>query len=92
MDVVKNILRLILARRYQFTDHALDALDEHRLSLADVLFCLSTGVCRRSWPRQRKYEVEGRSIDGRRIRVIIRLLAGRVARIITLYEVTPQTS
>lgn len=62
-------------------------MDEDDLTLNDVIFCLSTGPVRRTWKRQRKYEIEGRSVDGRRIRVVARLIGPRLGRIITLYEV-----
>jgi len=68
-------------------DRALESLDEDALTLNDVLSCLATGRLRRSWPRQRKYEVEGRSVNGRAMRVVGRLLHQNLVRIITLYEV-----
>jgi hypothetical protein len=87
MNLVRRLLSLLLTRRYQATDHALEGLDDDQLSFADVLACLVSGRVRRSWPRQRKYEVEGRAVDGRRVRVIVRLLPGPRVRIITVYEV-----
>lgn len=88
MDPSERILNLILAHRYQFTDHAFESMDEDDLTLNDVLFCLSTGRCRRTWKRQRKYEIQGRSVDGRVMRVVARLIKSRLVRIITIYEVT----
>jgi hypothetical protein len=87
MDVLQDFRRLLLSHRYRLTDHALEAIDEHSLALVDIIACISNGRLRRRWPRQRKYEVEGRSVDGRLIRVIIRLLAPAFIRIITVYEV-----
>ena len=87
MDVTERILNLILARRYQFTEHAIESMDEDDLRLNDVLSCLRTGQIRRSWKRQRKYEIQGESVDGRPTRVVARLIGARLARIITVYEV-----
>lgn len=87
MDITQRLLNLILAHRYQFTDHAVESMDEDGLTLNDVIYCLSTGHVRRTWKRQRKYEIEGRSVDGRRIRVVARLIGPQLCRIITLYEV-----
>jgi hypothetical protein len=87
VDLVQKVLNLLLARRYQVTDHALESMDHDALSLNDVVSCLSKGRLRRSWRRQRKHEIEGRSIDGRRMRVVIRLIEPRFVRIITLYEI-----
>ncbi len=87
MNIARRLLNLILVHRYQLTDHAIESMDEDDLTLNDVIFCLSTGRVRRTWKRQRKYEIEGRSVDGRRIRVVARLIGPRLGRIITLYEV-----
>lgn len=87
MNIARRLLNLILVHRYQLTDYAIESMDEDDLTLNDVIFCLSTGRVRRTWKRQRKYEIAGRSVDGRRIRVVARLIGPRLGRIITLYEV-----
>jgi len=87
MDIVRRLLNLILAHRHQFTDHAIESMDEGDLSLNDVLSCLSDGRLRRTWKRQRKYEIQGRAVDGRAMRVVGRLIGARWLRIITVYEV-----
>ena len=87
MDITRRILNLILAHYYQFTDHALESMDEDDFTLNDVLSCLSKGKVRRTWKRQRKHEVEGRSVDGRPMRVVARLTKPQMVRIITVYEV-----
>lgn len=87
MRIAQRLLNLVLARHYQLTDHALESMDEGGLTLNDLLSCLDTGRLRRSWPRQRKYEIEGRAVDGRPTRVVARLLEGGRVRIITIYEI-----
>jgi len=87
VNVARRILRLVLARRYQMTEHAIESLDEDGLTLNDVLACLSGGRLRRAWPRQRKYEIEGRGVAGRPMRVVGRLLRPTFVRIITVYAV-----
>ena len=87
MNITQRLLNLILAHCYQFTDHAIESMDQDGLTLNDCVYCLSTGRVRRTWKRQRKYEIEGPSVDGRRIRVVARLIGSRGARIITWYEV-----
>ena len=87
MNAKQQILNLILAHCYQFTDHAIESMDDHDLTLNDVLSCLSSGRVRRTWKRQRKYEIEGRSVAGRPMRVVARLTKPRMVRIITLYDV-----
>jgi hypothetical protein len=86
MDIVQYLLNLLLARAYQLTDHAIEGMDEDDFTFNDLLSCLASGRLRRSWPRQRKYEVEGRSTDGRVMRVVARLLNRKLVRIITVYE------
>lgn len=87
MDLARRILNLILAHRYQFTEHATESMDEDNLTLNDVLFCLSTGRVRRTWKRIRKYEIQGRAVGGQPIRMVARLLNQQLVRIITVYEV-----
>lgn len=70
MDITRRLLNLLLDRRYQLTDHALEALDDDGLNINDVVSCLSTGRIRRKWPRQGKYEVQGSSVDGRPVRLV----------------------
>ena len=86
MEITEQVLNLILAHCYQLTDHAIESMDEDDLTLNDVVSCLSTGDARRAWKRQRKYEIQGRSVDGRPMRVVARLINPRMVRIITLYE------
>lgn len=87
MDVPQRFLKLILTRRYQLTDHVIESMEEDNLVFNDILACLASGHRRRSWPRQQKYEVEGRSTSGRLIRVVGRLIGAQILRIITVYEV-----
>lgn len=87
MEIPQRLLKLILARRYQLTGHALESLDEDDLTLNDIVACLAEGRRRRSWPREHKYEIEGPSVTGRKLRVVARLIAGRLVRIITVYEI-----
>jgi hypothetical protein len=87
MDIVSLLLRLILSHRYEMTDHALDSMDDDNLGVMDLIICLRTGRLRRSWPRIKKYEVEGSAVDGRFIRLVGRLTDDGYLRIITVYEI-----
>lgn len=87
MDIVVYFQNLFRSHRYEMTDHAIDSMDEDDIALADLASCLHNGRLRRSWPRIRKYEIEGLAIDGRCIRVVTRLTEDRFLRIITVYEV-----
>jgi hypothetical protein len=87
MDVAKTIFYLLLARRYDLTDHAIDSMDDDGLTFGDILACAGRGRLRRAWPRQRKYEIEGQTLGGCPMRIIARLLGAGKVRIITVYEV-----
>ncbi|HEY3244178.1 MAG TPA: DUF4258 domain-containing protein [Phycisphaerae bacterium] len=85
MDIIAKLLSLLLRGQYEFTQHALEELDEDNLTYDDVLSCFASGSLRRAWRGQRKYEVQGRAIDGRGMRVIARLIGPRRLRIITAH-------
>ena len=87
MDIMQRLLGLLLTARYQVTDHAMEALDDDRLTVSDLICGVGTGRIRKSWAGARKYEIEGRAIDGRLIRIVIRLIDSEMMRIITVYEV-----
>ena len=87
MDIIALLLRLFMAGRYEMTDHALESMDEDLFELADLLPCLRTGRLRRAWPRIKKYEIDGRAVDGRWMRLVSRLVESGDLRIITVYEV-----
>jgi hypothetical protein len=86
MEITERLLGLLLTHRYQVTDHALESMDEDHLTLSDIICGVGTGRVRRSWPRVRKYEIAGRAIDGRALRIVMRLIEARLVRIITVYE------
>lgn len=87
MELTQRMLGLVLAHRFQVTDHALESMDDDGLTFSDLICGVATGRVRRSWPRTRKYEIEGRAIDGRTIRVVMRLPETSLVRIITVYAV-----
>jgi hypothetical protein len=87
MDIITRLLKLFLSHRYEMTDHALEAMDDHRLLLRDLVACFKSGRLYRSWPRISKYEIEGAAVDGRVLRLVSRLTDDGSLRIITVYEV-----
>ena len=44
MDITERMLNVILAHCYQFTDHAIESMDEDNLTLNDMVSCLTTGA------------------------------------------------
>jgi hypothetical protein len=87
MEITARLLGLRASGRYQFSEHALESMDDDGLTLDDLLCAVGTGRLRRARRRERKCEIEGRAIDVRPIRVVGRLLPGDTLHIITVYEV-----
>lgn len=66
--VLRRMRRAVKAGRVRFTSHALDELDEDRLSTADAIHCILTGEITEDQydPRydQTKYVIYGDTRDG----------------------------
>lgn len=58
-------------------------------SMSTVEQGIFTGKIRRTWPREGKYEVVGKALDGRPIGIICRITPGGKVRVITVYEDHP---
>lgn len=80
------IRQLVLYGAYYFTQHALEELEQDDLDEFDTETALLHGRIRRTWPRERKYEVVGPSNDGRTVGVVCRITQTNKLRIITAYE------
>jgi len=55
----------------------------------DVENGLLSGKVRRTWPKENKYEVVGKTVDGRTIGIVCRMTTGGKVRVITAYEDRP---
>jgi hypothetical protein len=73
------------------TEHADDEAMADGLNTFDIEHGILHGKIRRSWPREKKYEVIGRALDGRPIGVICRITNTRKVRVITVYEDNPKS-
>jgi len=87
VEITAKLLDLLLRHEYEMTDHALESMDEDDFTPHDLIACLAVGKLRRSWKRARKYEIEGRSIDGRLMRIVATLKNPRFSRSVTAYEI-----
>jgi hypothetical protein len=45
-----------------------------------------TGKIRKTWPKEQKFEIIGKSLDGRAIGAVCRFTKGGKVRVITVYE------
>jgi len=75
--ILKKLRNCIRERRYVVTLHALDEMDDDSLSIFDVERVILTGEIverqRDSTTRERKYLVQGRTVDGREAVVATKL-------------------
>lgn len=60
--------------------------DEDGLEIDDIENCLLFGRIGKVWPREGKYEILGKSLEGHPVGVICRITGGGKVRIITVYE------
>lgn len=86
MSKIKRIRSLVREGLSYLTEHADDEAAAEGFDIYDVEHGILTGKIRRTWPKERKHEVVGASIDGRRIGIVCRITQGGKVRIITVYE------
>lgn len=89
MSKIGLIRRLVQNGLYYLTEHAYDEAEDDGFSIFDVENSLLTGRARRSWPKEGKIEVVGRSLDGRILGSVCRVTKGGKVRVITVYEDNP---
>lgn len=88
---IKRIRRAIRDRRYEYTVHALEEMDEDALAEADVRQAVLHGdICAELTddPRGTRFVMHGTTRDqDREIEVVCRFLPSGLLRIITAYQV-----
>ncbi|GMV34099.1 MAG: hypothetical protein DCC59_10115 [Chloroflexi bacterium] len=90
MSRISEIQALVRNGIYYLTEHADDEALEDGFDIYDIENGILTGRIRKTWPKEEKFEVIGRSLDGRAIGVICRLTQGGKVRIITVYQDQPK--
>jgi hypothetical protein len=86
---IREIQALVRNGLYYLTEHADDEAMADGFNTFDVEYGILNGKIRRTWPREAKYEVVGKALDGRPIGVICRITKTRKVRVITVYEDNP---
>jgi hypothetical protein len=86
---IAEILSLVRNGLYYLTEHADDEAQADSFDIYDVEQGLLSGKIRRSWPKEGKYELVGKAMDGRAIGVVCRITSAGKVRIITVYEDRP---
>ena len=92
MSRIKQIQSLVRNGLYYLTEHAIDEATADGFDIYDVEHGILTGKVRRTWPKEGKYEVVGKALDGRAIGTVCRLTQSGKVRVITVYEDKPKSS
>ena len=90
MSRIKQIQSLVRSGLYYLTEHAVEEAAVDRFDIYDVEYGMLAGKVRRTWPREGKYEVVGKALDGRTIGIVCRLTQSGKVRVITVYEDRPR--
>jgi len=86
LSKIREIQALVRNGLYYLTEHADDEASADDFDIYDVEYGLLSGMIRRTWPREGKYEVVGSALDGRPIGVVCRITRTGKVRVITVYE------
>lgn len=90
MSKIGQIQALVRNGLYYLTEHADDEAIDDDFDIHDIEYALLHGKIRRTWPRESKYEVVGKALDGRPLGVVCRITNTRKVRVITVYEDRPK--
>jgi hypothetical protein len=90
LSKIREIQALVRNGLYYLTEHADDEAIADSFDIYDVEYGLLSGMIRRTWPREGKYEVVGSALDGRPIGVVCRITRTGKVRVITVYEDQPK--
>lgn len=87
MSIIARFRAAVRANRYEYSQHALEEMDEDDLADSDVRQAILNGGVRHELtddPRSVRYVIKGKS-NGVDIEVVARLIADDQVRIITVY-------
>ena len=87
MSIIARFRTAVRANRYEYSQHALEEMNEDDLADLDVRQAILNGGVRHELtddPRSMRYVIKGES-NGVDIEVVARLISGDWARIITVY-------
>lgn len=90
MSRIAEIQALVRNGLYYLTEHADDEAMQDEFDIYDIENGILSGKIRRTWPKDGKFEIAGKSLDGRVIGVICRLTRGGKVRVITVYQGQPK--
>jgi hypothetical protein len=86
---IAKIQSLVRNGLYYLTEHADDEAQADGFDIYDIEQGMLSGKIRRSWPKDGKFEIVGKALDGRAIGIVCRITSGSKARVITVYADKP---
>lgn len=86
MSRIAQIQALVRNGLYYLTEHADDEAMQDEFDIYDIENGILSGRIRKTWPKEGKFEIVGKSLDGREIGVVCRLTSGGKVRVITVYQ------
>jgi hypothetical protein len=87
---IAEIQSLVRNGLYYLTEHADDEAIQDGFDIYDIEHGLLNGKIRKTWSKEGKLEVVGKSLDGREIGIVCRLTSGGKVRVITVYQDQPR--
>lgn len=89
MSRITDIQSLVRNGLYYLTEHADDEAQADGFDIYDIEQGMLSGKIRRSWPKDGKFEIVGKALDGRAIGIVCRITTRGKARVITVYNDKP---
>jgi hypothetical protein len=89
LSKIAEIQSLVRNGLYYLTEHADDEALDDGFDIYDVENSILTSKIRRAWPKEGKYEVVGKALDGRSLGAVCRITEAGKVRVITVYEDKP---
>lgn len=87
---IERIRDFVRAQKYMISSHANEEMSEDNLESSDVEHAVMTGKIAKKFtrdPRGTRFEIVGRTVDGRHAVVVCRILPIGWLRIITAYTI-----
>jgi len=82
---IAEIQAMVRNGLYYLTEHADDEAMQDGFDIYDIENGILSGKIRKTWPKEEKFEVIGKALDGRAIGTVCRLTQGGKIRVITVY-------
>lgn len=86
MPTINFIQQLVRNGLYYLTEHADERAISYAFDIYDIEYGFLTGKIRKTWPKDNKYEVIGKTLEGRRIGIVCRITQAQKVRVLTVYE------